>query len=682
MNRLYTSFILFLSVILLLIFHFKEFTYFGNTDLTTSGLYHQDILLNQPLTHNKTQLKKLSGKMIKENSQALVYRFAKPQHARFVIYPKLVKQAQLLNGDYKSTHYRTYNTVKLRSVHGKATEKTLFSVQEQINQRIDLSELLKNTSSFELVLDSSTQASEKVIGSIEFFIVNDQLLKTVPDLPLLILLWIAPVIWAWFCHHVLGFRLASSLGLAISGSFLFSLLELFKAELSQTLVLVSLLSCLGALAIKFSWEKASFSSAPFFWFLIWLGIDLRWQEILVQATVPPEYLTQVQTYYQHALNMDLFSSKGFFSALYMQGPLYPFLIKLTGFVFGFSQVHMFYLSVLMSLLLLVLAYRLANQILQQKFLSLCVLLLLVLNSQLIYESGQRSPDLLSACLGLVFLLLTFHGLKLSITRGILRGGLLVLIVWSHLSFFPLAIVLVCLDSLYQVKRSQATQSKRQAIASALVSFLIILSGAFPCLLKNHQAYGSFLPETTTYVSRVANIEFSDRIGFPASLDVLYQSEHAKRYRHLSIREYFLDYHQQSELLSASALGFLVLALDSLGSLFNLAMGKNILDAFIQGLASQQNLIHIWFILVLEVLSLLFLSVFAWKKLRRYRYLLLLVSLLLMPHAFFYGVFLLKGHTLMHGALDQQSFLVILPILAMMLIDAIYWLCQNRKRWLR
>lgn len=680
MNRLYSSFVLLLSALLLLIFHGKALTRFWNTELTTTGHYYQESFLNGPIRPVSPELKQLGGTRLKIDKRQVVYRFTSPQQARLYLQPTLAKQSSLQDQSRNLVNYRPLNTLRLR-LPRSGQEQVLFSVSDRINQRIDLSPYIQDVSVFELVLDDSGPASERVMGSLEISLIDQPLDEGVPILPLLFLLWVAPLIWSWFCHSTLGFSLASSLGLALSCTLLAHILGLLKPELMPSLLLGSLLAPLLLLALHSWLEGHALPSAPFFWGILYLAIELRWQEIVIQAAKPLDLLPQAQLYYQHAITMDLFSSKGFFAALFQQGPFYPFLIKLAGYLFGFSPWHMFYVSLAGALVLLVLSYRLACLLLGERPQALLVMLILALNTQLIHESGLRSPDIISACLGLTLLLLVFSYLRHQPTRGLLRGLLLAFLIWTHLSFFPLALILLGIDCVYQVKRTHSTSSWAISLRATLVSAVIVMAAFMPCLLQNAKVYGSYFPESTTYVSLVGNLEFSDRAGFPASLDVTYAGEKADHYRRLSIREYFLDYHSPSELLGGGLLGFCLLSLDSLGSLLNLARGENILSLLIQGLSLEKGLLPIVLMFLAEIFSLLFLVVFAWFRFRRYRLLLLIVALLLLPHAFFYGIFLLKGYSLIQGQLDQQAFLVILPILAIMLVDALAWMRRHRGRWL-
>ncbi|PKL78585.1 MAG: hypothetical protein CVV27_03125 [Candidatus Melainabacteria bacterium HGW-Melainabacteria-1] len=683
MSRLYSAFVLLLSAVLLLIFHAGGLGGFWNSDVKASGNYYQESFFRQRAPQATQPLTALGGRRLVSDSQRVIYQFAVPQQTEVYVRPTLAKQSGLQDQQQKSISYKNLKSLQLKLPQtGKV--QTLFKVSNQISQRIRLTPYLQDAAIFELVLDNSGQTadSERVIGSLEIFMVSQPANDALPKLPLLMLFWILPLLWSWLCNCVLGIPLASSLGLALSGTLGTHILWLLKPELIDTLLPASAGAALLLLGLHTWLERRPLPSAPFFWGILWLAVQLRWQEILIQATQALDHLPPALNYYNHALLMDLFSPKGFFAAIFPQGPLYPFVIKLTGFVFGFSHFHMFYISLAGGLLLLVLAYRLARLLLLSQLQALLVMALLALNPQLIQESGLRSPDILSAALGLTLLLLVFSPLQHPWVRGLLRGMLLMLLIWNHLSFLPLALLLLGLDLVYQVRRSQPTSSWRQSLNSGLLSGLIVLLGFLPCLVQNYRVYGSYLPESTAYVTRVANLEFSDQPGFPASLDVIRLGEKAPHYRELGIREYFFDYHNPAELLAGNALGFVMLGLDSMGALVSLTSGENILGVLIHGLSGRQNLLPILLRFGLELFGLLFLITFAWIRFRRYRFLLTLLALLMLPHAFFYGIFMLKGFSHQQSLLDQQVFLFSLPLLAIMLIDALAWTRQQRGRWLR
>lgn len=682
MSRLYSTFVLLLSGVLLVIFHGTGLTRFWNTEVSATGSSYQETFFRHLRSPGKA-LTQIGGRRLAANNQHVLYQFAVPQQAEVYIRPTLVKQSGLQDKQQKPVAYLNLRTLRLKLPQFHQ-QRLLFTAANQISQRIRITPYLQDAAIFQLELDDSGKAapSERVIGSLEIAMVSEPVDDALPKLSLLMLFWIAPLIWSWVINVMLGISLPSSLGLALTASLGSHIVWIFKPELCETLLPAGAAAALLVLGLYLWIEKKPLPTAPFFWGLLWFGVQLRWQEILIQATLPLDSLPRSLAYYNHAVQMDLLSPKGFFAALFPQGPLYPFLLKLVGFGFGFSPLHMFYISLLGGVLLLVLAYRLASLLLASKLQALLVMGLLVINSQLIRESGLRSPDIISACLGVTLLLVVFSQIRNGWLRGVLRGLLLMLLIWNHLSFMPLALLLLLLDIVYQVRRSQATSTWARSLRSGLLSCLIVMAGFWPCFIQNEKVYGSYLPESTDYVSRIANLEFSDRQGFPASLDVMRLGEAAPGYTRLSIREYFFAYHSLPELMGAFSLGFCLLALDSIGSLLNLSMGENILGVLIHGLSSQQHLLSIICLFLLEIFALLFLVVFAWIRFRRYRFLLLVLAFLLVPHAFFYGIFMLKGFSMLQFLLDQQAFLFVLPVLAIMLIDALYWMQSRRQRWLK
>lgn len=682
MKRIYTIFLIVIAAVLLFIFHGNDLTSFWDTDIQTTGNYYQETFFRKSRMNAPSNLSELNGKIVESGPHRVVYQFARPLNADIYIRPALIRQNSLMSHENKLFSYKNLKSLRLH-IPREAKDEQLFHVANQTSSRIHLNAHLKQAPVFQLILDNSgTYAhSERVIGSLEIFIVDKPLNSAIPSLPMFLLFLIAPVIWCWFLQSGLGFSLPSSLGLAAVFLLLAHTLDLVHSDLSALLLPASVGVCLMILALRSWFEQRPLPTRPFFWALIWLATRLRWQEILIHSTIPINQQPLSSAYYQQAISMDLFSDKGFFSASFYQSPLYPFLLKLNAYVFGFSPLHLSYVSLLGNLLLLVLAYRLTVQLLESRPKAILVLALLSVNHWLIQETGSFTPDILSAALMLIYLLLLFSALKPTFLRGLLRGGILVLLVWNHLAFFPLACILIALDMTYQVRRSQPSSYWKQSLISASISGLILLSGFLPLLRHNQQHFGSFFPETTSYLSYVANLEFSDQQGFPSSLNVMMLGDQAPRYQKMGIREYLFDYHEPQELIAANLLGILMIAFDCMGTMLNVSTGENILEILIQGLSSQQNLLPILLLFLLEIFMALILLIFSWRHFIRYRMLLALLLVMILPHSVLYGVFMLKGFSLLQHQLDHRSILFSVPLLSIILIDALSWGIKERQRWL-
>lgn len=665
------------AAVLLVIFRHGELARFWNTDLETTGRFHQESFFRKPVGAPGKGLQAVEGRLLKAEPDRLVYQFRAPPNTTIYLRPSLVRQSELKDQQQQRQSYRDLKRLKLVLPREKR-EEVLFDVAGQTTQRIALSPLLGEAPVFELVLDQAGRytQSERVIGSLDILLVDKASDDVVPELPLYAWMLIAPVLWAWLLNRGLQFSLAASLGLATLLTLGAQIVWVLLPEQVTVLLSASVAASLLTLGLRSAFEKTPLPTPPFFWGLIGLALSLRWQEIVLQATRPLSALPEVERYFIHAVSMDLFSDKGFFSALYPQGPLYPFGLKLLGWFFGFSGFHMFYLSLLCGVALLVLAYRLSRQLLLSGPLALGVMAILTCNLQLIALSAQRSPDTLSACLELALMLVIFARVPSVWLRGLLRGSLLLLLLWNHLSFLPLALLLLLADLAYQTRRSHGAVSWGRSLRSGLISLTIVGVGFVPMLWQNWESAHSFVPESTAYVTRMGNLEFADQPGFPASLDVIRQSERARHYQRLEIRQYFLELHTLPEVAGAFLLGLIMLALDSAGSLLQISTGENILGVLIHGLSSQQNLLPIGVLFGLEIALVLGLSVFAWLRYRRYRFLLVVVLLLMLPHAFFFGLFLLKGLSLHQSLLDQQVFLFVLPVLAIMAVDALAWCWQH------
>lgn len=676
----------FISLVLLVIFHWQNLAGFWSTASFSSGHYYQETFFKAAQRNTGSSLKAVDGRLLKSTANERLYQFQVPLQSRIYLQPAVVKQNSLQSQAQRKYPYQNLTTLSLILPQSQ-TQKLLFHSSAHPRQRIDITSYVRDQALFQVLLkaDHQAQGSERAIGSLEIFVVDDKV-NDMPYLPFYVLFWVAPLIGCWFVTTCLNYSSSLALGLNTLHLLLIHIVALLRPDLAA-LILVAEVIVVGLLLLLHALiHSRPPPFAPLLWMVFLPGLYWRWQEILIQFTRPLQDLP-FHDYYQHALSMDLWSDKGFFSALYPQGALYPLLIKLTGFVFGFSLFHVFYLSLCLSFLLIVMAMLLTRKLLGSTWAALGVGAVLSLNPFLIQESTLQRPDVLGACLALAYFYIVFSKVTGSVLYGLLRGGILLLLIWTHLSFAPLALVLLILDVVYQRRQYPRPEASRRvgkyySLKSGAISLVLVLVGIGPGLSQNWQVYGSFLPESTYYVSRVANYEFSDQAGFPASLDVHRLGNKAEDYRYLSIREYFLKYHRPAEILGASALGACLIVLDSIGALGHFASGENILDVFINGLSSQQNMLPIVVLLMVEVLMALFLAVFAWLRYRRYRMLLMILAVWMLPYTFFHGIFLLKGYATWQFTLDHQILLVCVPLLALITVDACKWLVENRQRWLR
>lgn len=683
MSRLYTLLMLFVGGILLLVFRSGEIRQLWNTQLTQTGHFYHQTFYRDARRNSPPELKELNGRLVRSNHNEVVYRFVAPQNSELYLQPTLVRQNSLKTRQNQIFSYKNLNVIELVFPQ-QLTRQTLFHVAQHPPQRIRLHPYLGKNTVFELVLKASQQGqpSERVLGSLDIYAVQQPVDNELPALPILALYLMAPVIWYALCQYGLGFSLSVSLGLPTCVLLLAHTLAIVKPELADTLLTASLLVSLAVLGLRSKWERQPLPAAAFGWGIIALALALRWQEILIQATRPLDSLPLSQAYYAHAVEMDLFSAKGFFSGEFAHGPLYPFLLKLAGTLFGFSPLHAYYVNLGLSVCLLLLIARMTQLLVGGNWRPLLVMLLVAVNPFLVQESALLQPDLMGACLALLYLLLVFSNLRPLWLYGLLRGAVLVCLIWTHLSFTPVVLLLLLLETFYQLRRQGGGWYWRKAWGAALLSGTLLLAGTLPLLLQNFKHFGSYLPESTAYVNRMANLSFADQPGYPSSLDVIRYGEDAENYRRLSIREYFLRAHQPQESLLAIGLGAVVIVLDSMGTVFHLAQGQNILEVLINGLSSRQNMLPLFALFLAEIFAALFLGVFTWLRYRRYRFLVLMLLVWLLPFVFFHGIFMLKGNALLQGTLDHQLLLLWTPVLCLILVDVLVWLGQNRSRWLQ
>lgn len=685
MNRISRFLMAFISLVLLVIFHWQDLGDFWSTEAFSSGHYYQETFFKAKQRNVSSSLQAVDGRVLKSTADEVVYQFKVPLDARIYLQPSLVKQNSLQGKNQKIVPYKNLNALSLLLPQTQETH-LLFHGAAHPRKRIDITPYLEDQALFRVALTRDVQdtASERAIGSLEIFVV-DQKASALPDLPRYMLFLIAPLLGCWFVTTCLGYSPSVAVGLNTLQLLLLHVLAVLRPDLAVLLLLAEVITAAGLLLLHGLFTSRPPPLSALIWMAFLPGLYWRWQEMLIQFTRPLQDLS-FQEYYRHALSMDLWTDKGFFASLYPQGALYPLLIKLTGFVFGFSFFHVFYLSLCLSFFLIVMAMLLTRKLVGSTWAAFFVGLILSVNPFLIQESTLQRPDVLGACLSLCYFYVVFSKIRGSVLYGLLRGGVLLLLIWTHLSFAPLALALLALDTVYQRRQYPRPEASRRigryySAKSALVSLLLVLVGILPGLYQNWQVYRSFVPESTYYVSRVANYEFSDQAGFPASLDVQRLGNKAPDYRYLSIREYFLKYHQPLEILGASALGACLIVLDSVGALWHFASGENILDVLIYGLTHQQNILPIVVLFMVEILLALFLGVFAWLRYRRYRVLLAILGLWMLPYTFFHGILMLKGYASWQFTLDHQILLLCVPLLAMISVDAFKWLIENRHRWL-
>jgi hypothetical protein len=685
MSRTSSFLMAFISLVLLVIFQWQDLGGFWSTHDFSSGHYYQQTFFKAPQRNPKSSLQAVEGRLLKNEDNEVIYQFKVPLKSRIYLQPSLVKQNSLQSQSQKIFPYKNLNTMHLELPQSNA-QVLLFHGAAHPRKRIEVTSYLKEQSLFRVVLqeDPALLNTERAIGSLEIFVVDEDN-SSLPNLPRYFLFWIAPLLGCWFVTTCLNYSSSLALSLNTMHLLLIYVLAVLRPELATVLVLAEVVTAGGLILLHSLFSSRPPPMAPLIWMVFLPALYWRWQEILIQFTRPLQD-QPFHDYYQHALSMDLWSSRGFFAALYPQGSLYPLLIKLTGFVFGFSFFHVFYLSLCLSFFLIGMTMLLTRKLVGSNWAAFFVGVILSVNPFLIQESTLQRPDVLGACLALCYFYLVFSKITGSVFYGLLRGSVLLTLIWTHLSFAPLALGLLALDMVYQRRQYPRAEASRRvgkyySLKSGLVSLVLVLVGIGPGLYQNWQVYRSFLPESTYYVSRVANYEFSDQTGFPASLDVQRLGNKAPNYRYLSIREYFLSYHRLPEILGASVLGASLIILDSIGALGYFASGENILDVLIYGLSSQQNLLPILGLFILEILMALFLAVFAWLRYRRYRVLLSILGLWMLPYTFFHGIFLLKGYATWQFTLDHQILLICVPLLALITVDAAKWLIENRSRWL-
>lgn len=668
MNKLYSVFTLFVALVLLTVFQYSHLRLFWNTEWEHTGQYFRTAFFQDQKEDFTRDLNTIGGRLTSSSLRHARYQINREPDNRIYVRVTVIDKNTAFS---QGSQFKTYkNLTHLKFAKGKGGAfQSVFKAQQGFSAEIELTPLLDDTNSFTLLLDDSSSGrnDNRVIGAMEIYTLNANHASRFPRLDILLLFVVIPLLWLWFLTYVLEMGVPLALGLTVMLLFISHTITLVQMPLMIALMWLSGGVCLLLMLLK-RWvtpDTGPLPVIPYFWMLMLLGVSVRWREVLLQSTRRLEQLEQQQSYYNSAVLMDLFSPKGFYSGIPADDPFFPLLIKLTGQFFGFSEFHMHYVSFGSAVLLLFLTYWLGRKLFDNPWMGLGAAALLAQNELLIRESALRLPLGFEACLFLGFVyILVIRPFQWWWAWGLLSGILALIWALLHASFVVLILVLLLIGALWQILRADGWNWSKSVLASTLATLVLVI-GFWPHVSHTYQHHRKdAFAASTRYISQVANLEFANTSFFPNRLDVVLLGEKAPRYQAVTTSEYFFHYHKTSELLAYPFLGYLGVVGDGMAALFNVAD--------VQVYWGEKFLVEHWRIFRHDVRSsigvvirLLLLLLMIGVMARNYKtgpIVLVLATMIVFPHTFFYGVLLVKGISV-YLLYRYQHVICLLPFLA-------------------
>lgn len=656
MNGVFQSFILIFSLGMVSLFQWSYVKHFWSVDTLSKSEYSHLTFFENKDRNFLLNLEKVGGRIVSSKPSEVIIQFS-PSSGKLFIKPIIVKQSS-----QKSSRYKSLQEIHLQNPKTKENDH-IFDLSAQKPYRFQLQ--LDNPVHL-LRLSQKTQKSSynNTIGGLEVFLIPP---AATPSLSTLLLLVVFPQFLFWFLRYLLYFNPAMSLFWVVLIDVGLQIQYQILPQSTLALMTSLLVICLILMVLKQYWEKKGFS-----YYLSVLGVclvatHLRWQEILMQSGIPFNLFEKSSLYYHQALALDLFSENGFYAAKSYLDPFYPLMIKTSGWILSFAPFYLFYISLFWSLCLIALSFWLAHLIFNSKAKAIFVALALSVNPLMLQESGLREPGSFLACLFVLSLIISYLKLRTWWLQGLLKGGLYLIWGLTHVGALPSIVLLSIWDFYQQVRRQDVQLLFKNQIKTLVLISVLLCVGLLPYLYKSYIEHQTVFSESTHYISRIANLEFSDQHGFPNSIDLSLQGEKAKLYRQISPKEYFFQYHTFWKFFGAALLGYLAMTMDALGNLFGLARGQNMIEVLTDNLSYSldQQLFLIQFIV--ESILAGFLCAWVWVKRRKYLSLFTALIIVMLPYSFFYGLFLIKGLSNLQLLLDIQIFIYILPLFAILLV---------------
>lgn len=665
MRPIYTAFILVLSGLLAALFHFGQVAKIWETDLHNPNdrYYQVSFVGNQhhSLTNNLSQL---GGRLIRSDGQRVQMLLAPPPGVTVYLRP-IVAQQTLLKDQKQHVHsYKPLHVMTLKPLHPKAPKQLLFDVNTHLPQRISLGDSALG-GAFQLELARS-ESGQRVIGGLEIMYVTDTAESVYPPWAILLFMTGAPLIWLWLWAALLPIAVALAVVVCVLVGL--HLLSIVAFPLASLILLALTLTCAMILLIKAFLERRPVAVTPMLMACMLLAAYLRWEEILKHATVPIRLQPAAESYYTQALRMDLWGPTGFFSGTAAHDPLFPFLLKLTGHLFGFSPFHMFYLSWFFSLVLVAGVFFLSRRWLNSPYWALWAAFAVALNPLLIEEAARRQPSGLLGCIFLCLLVLLPKVETWGLWGGALLGFVCVIWVWTQAASAPLLCLSLLVYGLYAL-----VMKRYRLLRALLIALLLLVSASASHLYPSYREQRTPLVGATHYLSWAANQELADTPGYPASTDLAWLGTRAPGYQRVTPEAYLTRIHSPLGLIPMACLGYVAMGLDAVGAMMGIATGQNSLLTLIDGMAGAYNFLGVLLLFLLEVLALVTLCMYIVLH-RKYWQIAPFALLLVLPYSVFYGVFLYKGWINSLLLQDLTVFVAIIPLLVIIGADILrsFW----------
>lgn len=678
MKKLYTTFLILFSAVLILIFHYSNVKLLWNTNSNTTGDYYQVSFFHSQNSTKTNNLTQVGGKELAATPQQVRYLFNRHPESQIILRPTIREKGAAFFAGTQA--YKDLKQLKI-SKDGSKTYQTLFKVTDGFTNEINLTNFLQDSPSFHLLLDNAENSTDdRVIQGLEVYLLAHNLEQQFPDIMLYALFLIVPLLWLWFFHETFSFKMATALGLSMCCLITLQILSILSSETTEVILYCSGLTCTLLITLDNWLKHKPIPVQPIFWLILLIGIMFRWQEVLIQSAIPLESLQLQHEYFTGAVLMDLFSQQGFYSGLFYHEPLYILMIKFVGQFFGFSAFHFHYVSFMVSILLIWLVMYLGNQIFESPWVGLFSATLLSFNYLFIRESGLGLPLSLEACF---FLILIYVGLFQKCSEfswGIKLGLTGALWCLMHSGFSGLIIFLMLISGIWRMMQEWHWKQtlKGLSIAFSLTAILFL-----PYLINNAARHeGDAFIENTLYISQVANLEFANKPGFPELEDVIRRRDKAKNYQIINTTDYFFQYHKSEELLAYPFLGYFGISFDVMSALLNTTAPKTywIEKMLIEHFEVWKSEPILSAAITFEALIFLCIIVFmVWNT--SYRILLVMLILAIFPHTFFYGVLLVKGVNV-YVLYRYQCLIYILPIFAWVLSAIIVRMGKHHKLLLK
>jgi hypothetical protein len=250
-----------------------------------------------------------------------------------------------------------------------------------------------------------------------------------------------------------------------------------------------------------------------------------------------------------AEQMTLLGEHGFYSGNFsLHEPFFPVVAKTLFQILGPSDTHLRLLSLVLSLGVIYLIYRLAGDLLGPGW-GLVACSIMALNHPLARESVRGLRLELEMVLLLLFCQVAFVKRELAPFLRFLLMGLLGGLTVLTRSFYLPGLALLTVYAAWRERR----QVKRIVLMGSLPILIMVLL-LIPHHYGMYKRYGDPFWNTQMYARYLANWEFAGRPGFPSRAE-LERSGHGLIGPKLTLEEYLFQLHTPAQVVISSLKGF-------------------------------------------------------------------------------------------------------------------------------